>query len=306
MEQQFDVVIIGGGPAGLTAGLYTSRNRLNSLLIEKAFFGGLIATAEWVENFPGFPEGIGGFELAGYIHKQATKYGLKTLNTEVTGVELKEKYKTVQTGEGKFTAKVVIIATGSERAKLGIPGEAEFTGRGVSYCATCDAAFFQDMPIAVVGGGDAAISEAIHLTHFASKVIVIHRRDQLRATRILQEKAFADPKIEFKWDTVVDEITGEQSVKTLKLRNVKTGIESNLELAGVFISTGLKPNTGFLRGILLIDDTGHIATNDRMETEIPGVFAAGDVRRNAGMQAICSAGEGATAAIHAQRFISGY
>ena len=171
-------------------------------------------------------------------------------------------------------------------------------------CATCDAAFFRDLPVAVVGGGNAAISEAIHLTHFASKVIVIHRRDQLRATRVVQEKAMADPKIEFKWDTVVEEITGDKAVKNVKLRNVKTGEKSILALAGIFISTGLKPNTGFLQGSLPLDDSGHIVTNDRMETEIPGVYAAGDVRRNSGMQAICSAGEGATAAIYAQRYLS--
>ena len=304
MVLQYDIVIIGGGPAGLTAGMYTSRDRLKTLLIEKGFFGGLIATAEWVENFPGFPDGVGGFELAGLIHKQAIKYGLNTVNAEVTGVKLDGKEKLINSSEGEFIARAVIIATGSERDKLDVPGEAELTGKGVSYCATCDAAFFRDLPVAVVGGGNAAISEAIHLTQFASKVIVIHRRDQLRATRVLQEKALAHPKIELLWDTVVDEIMGDQTVKNLKLRNVKSGAKSNLELAGVFISTGLKPNTEFLKGGLPLDNTGRIVTNDRMETEIPGVYAAGDVRRNSGMQAICSAGEGATAAIYAQRYLN--
>ena len=304
MEREYDVIIIGGGPAGMTAGLYASRDRLKTLIIEKGFFGGLIATAEWVENYPGFPEGVGGFELAEFMRKQATKYGLNTLITEVSGTDLKNKEKVIRTNEGDFKAKAVIIATGSERSKLSVPGEAELTGKGVSYCATCDGAFFRDLPVAVVGGGNAAVSEAIHLTHFASKVIIIHRRNQLRATRVVQEKAASNSKIEFKWDTVVEEITGEKAVKNVKLRNVKTGETSMLEVAGIFISTGLKPNTAFLGGSLSLDDGGRIVTNDRMETDIPGVYAAGDVRRNSGMQAICSAGEGATAAIYAHRYLS--
>ncbi len=304
MERNYDVIIIGGGPAGLTAGLYTSRDRLNSLIIEKGFFGGLIATAEWVENYPGFPDGVSGFDLAELIRKQAAKYGLQTLNADVTGAELKNQEKVIQTSEGDFRAKVVIIATGSERSKLGVPGEEEFLGKGVSFCATCDAAFFRDLPVAVIGGGNAAVTEAMHLTHFASKVMVIHRRDQLRATRVVQEKALANPKIQFIWNTVVEEISGDKAVKNLKLRNVKTGEKSVLETAGVFVSTGLKPNTGFLAGSLPLDDSGRIVTNDRMETATPGVYACGDVRRNAGMQAICSAGEGATAAIYAQKYLS--
>lgn len=304
MEQEYDVIIIGGGPAGLTAGLYTSRDRLKTLIIERSFFGGLIATAEWVDNFPGFPEGISGFELAEFMRKQATKYGLNTIIAEVSDTDLVNKEKIIKTNEGNFKAKAVIIATGSERSKLSVPGEAELTGKGVSYCATCDGAFFRDLPVAVVGGGNAAVSEAIHLTHFASKVIIIHRRNQLRATQVVQEKALTNPKIEFKWDTVVEEITGEKAVKNVNLRNVKTGEKSSLEVAGIFISTGLKPNTAFLEKSLSLDESGRIVTNDRMETGIPGVFAAGDVRCNSGMQAICSAGEGATAAIYAHRFLS--
>jgi thioredoxin reductase (NADPH) len=304
MERNYDVIIIGGGPAGLTAGLYTSRDRLNTLLIEKGFFGGLIATAEWVENYPGFPDGVGGFELAEFIRKQATKYDLNTLNAEVTGADLKNKEKIIKTSEGDFKARAVIIATGSERSKLGVPGEDEFLGKGVSFCATCDAAFFRDLPVAVVGGGNAAVTEAMHLTHFASKVMIIHRRDQLRATRVVQEKAMADSKIRFIWNTVVEKISGDKAVKNLKLRNLKTGEKSILEVSGIFVSTGLKPNTGFLAGILQLDDGNRIVTNDKMETGIPGVYACGDVRRNAGMQAICSAGEGATAAIYVQKYLS--
>ena len=299
-----ELVIIGGGPAGLTAGLYTSRAGLNSLLIERGLVGGQIVNAERVENYPGFPEGISGFELGQLIHQQATKYGLKTVIAEATGIELQGEQKVVKTTKGNFIAKAVIIAGGSERYKLGIPGEEEFTGKGVSYCATCDAAFFKQQPVAIVGGGDAAITEALHLAKFASKVIVIHRRHQLRASRILQEKALAEPKIEFLWDTVVEEIEGKDSVKRLKLRQVITGEKSTLEIAGIFISIGLKPNTDYLEGILPLDGTGHITTNDKMETEIPGLFAAGDIRHHSARQAITAAGDGATAAIYAEKFIS--
>ena len=301
----YEIIIIGGGPAGLTAGLYTSRARLNSLLIEKMGVGGQIADAEQVDNYPGFPEGIGGFELGQLMHQQATKYGLKTLLAEVTGIELQEGQKMVKTTEGNFTAKVVVIASGSERRKLGVPGEEKFTGKGVSYCATCDAAFFKEKPVAVVGGGNVAITEALHLTKFASKVTVIHRRDQLRATRILQEKAFSESKIEFLWNTIVKEIEGGDLVQRTRLRQVKTGEEFTLDISGIFISVGLTPNTDYLRDILPLDATGCIITNDRMETEIPGIFVAGDIRHNSALQAITAAGDGATAAIYAEKFITG-
>jgi len=198
----------------------------------------------------------------------------------------------------------VIIASGSERHKLGVPGEDELTGKGVSYCATCDGAFFRDRTVAVVGGGDAALTEALHLTRFASKVIVIHRRDQLRATGILQEKAFAEPKIEFRWNSVVEAIEGKDSVRQIRLRQVKTGEESTLKIDGIFISVGFTPDTGYLKGVLPLDESGHIITNDKMETGIPGIFAAGDIRHNSGRQAITAAGDGATAAIYAERFIN--
>ena len=304
MENKYDVIIIGGGPAGLTAGLYSSRDRFNSLIVERGFFGGLIATAEWVENFPGFPDGIGGFDLAQFMYRQATKFGLKTLNNEVIGIKIKDDEKTVKTNEGDFITRAVIIASGSERAKLNVPGESEFTGKGVSFCATCDAAFFRDLPVAVVGGGNAAISEALHLTKFASKVIVIHRRDTLRATPVLQEKAFNEPKITFIWDTVIEEIQGGDVVKSLKLNNVKSNEKSTIEVAGVFISTGLKPNTEFVRDLLPLDETGHILTDDRMETSARGIYAAGDCRHNSGRQSITAAGEGAAAAMNANRYLS--
>ena len=304
MNKEYEVVIIGGGPAGLTAGLYTSRAKLNSLLIEKGVVGGQIVDAEQVENYPGFPEGISGLELGQLIHRQATKYGLKTIIAEVTGVEPQQKQIVVKTTEGNFIAKAVIIASGSERRKLGIPGEEEFTGKGVSYCATCDAAFFKGLPVAVVGGGNAAITEALHLTRFASRVTVIHRRNQLRANGIMREKALSEPKIEFLWDTVAEEIEGENSVTRLKLRQVKTGEKSTLDTAGVFISVGLKPSTDYLKGVVSLDNGGYVITNDKMETEIPGIFAAGDIRRNSARQAITGAGDGATAAFYAEKSIT--
>ncbi len=304
MPEKYDVVIIGGGPAGLTAGLYASRARLNSLLIEKGLVGGQVANAGRVENYPGFPEGISGLELGQLMHQQATRFGLKTLLAEATGIELQEGQKMIRTTEGDFIAKAVIIAGGSERQKLGVPGEEKFTGKGVSYCATCDAAFFREQPVAVAGGGDAAITEALHLAKFASTVTVIHRRDQLRASRILQEKAFSQPKIEFRWNSIIEKIEGGDLVKRIRLREVKTGEESALEVAGIFVSIGLKPNTDYLKGILPLDVTGLIITDEKMETKIPGIFAAGDIRHNSARQAITAAGDGATTAIYAEKFIS--
>ena len=303
-NRNYEVAIIGGGPAGLTAGLYTARARLNSLLIEKGLVGGQITNAERVENYPGFPDGISGFELGQLMHQQAAKYGLKTVTAEATGIELQEGQKVVKTTEGDFTAKAVIIAGGSKRQTLGVPREEEFTGKGVSYCATCDAAFFREQPVAVVGGGDAAITEALHLAKFASKVTMIHRRHQLRATRILQERAFAEPKIDFRWDSTVERIEGEDFVKRLRLNQVLTGEKSTLEVAGIFISIGFMPDTDYLKGILLLDAVGHIITNEKMETEVPGILAAGDIRNNSGRQAITAAGDGATAAIYAEKFLT--
>ena len=301
---KYDVIIIGAGPAGLTAGLYTSRARLNSLLIERGLIGGQIADAERVENYPGFPEGISGFELGQLMHQQATKYGLNAVTADATGIELQEGQKVVKTTEGDFIAKAVIIAGGSKRQELGVPGEKELTGRGVSYCATCDAPFFREQPVAVAGGGNAAITEALHLAKFASKVIVIHRRRQLRATRILQERAFSEPNIEFLWDTTVEKIEGKDFVKRLRLNQVITGEKSTLEVAGIFISIGSKPDTDYLKGILSLDTIGHIITNEKMETEIAGILAAGDIRHNSGRQAVTAAGDGATAAIYAEKYLT--
>ena len=304
MRGEYEVVIIGGGPAGLSAGIYTARARLSSLLVEKGIVGGLVTNAEVIENYPGFLEGISGLELTESMHQQATKFGLETLTAEVTGIELEGKQKIVKTSEGDLVAGAVIVAGGSDRVQLNVPGEKEFTGKGVSYCAICDAAFFADQTVALVGGGNSAVYEALQLTKFASKVIVIHRRNELRATRIIQEKAFAEPKIEFLWNNIVERIEGEDVVKRLRLRNVVTGEESTLDVSGVFVSIGFKPNTDYLKDILPLDAAGYIVVNEKMEAGIPGIFAAGDIRSGSIRQVIAAAGDGATAAIYAERFIT--
>lgn len=303
MNKEYNVVIIGSGPAGLSAGIYTSRDRLNSLLIERSIIGGKINEAELVDNYPGFPQGISGIELTKLMHEQATKYGLETVFAEVTSLEIKGERKIIKTTGGDFVTRAVIIAGGSERGKLGIPGEREFAGKGVSYCATCDGPFFKDKQVAVVGGGNAAIYEALHLAKFTSKVTVIHRRDLLRATAVVQEKAFAEPKIEFLLDTIVKAIEGKDSVHKLKLQNVKTEKQTVLEVAGVFMAVGLKPNTEYLKNTLPLDKQSNIITDEQMQTKVPGIFAAGDIRSGSIRQTVAAAGDGAIAAISAKNFI---
>ena len=300
----YEVIIIGGGPAGLTAGMYTARAGLTSVLIEKGIFGGQITYAEHVENFSGFPEGISGQELGEKMHEQALKHGLKIINGEVTGLEIQGTMKTVRTTEGDLTGKAVIMAGGAVRKKLLVEGESKLTGRGVSYCAVCDSAFFRDLKVVVVGGGDTAITEALHLTKFASKITIVHRRDQLRAGHVLQEKLRSEPKIDFIWNTAVAAIEGTVMVEKIKLLNVKTGMTSEMAVDGVFISVGTNPDTEYVKGILPLDESGYIITNEKMETAIPGILAAGDIRHNSARQAITAAGDGATAAVYAQKYLT--
>ena len=300
----YEVIIIGGGPAGLTAGLYASRAGLTAILIEKGIFGGQITYAEHVENFTGFPEGITGMELGEKMYVQSEKYGLKTITAEVTGLEIKGTQKTVITTNGDFAGRAVILAGGAVRKKLGVEGESRLTGRGVSYCAVCDAAFFRDQKVVVVGGGDTAITEALHLAKVAYKVTIIHRRNQLRAALILQQKIRSEPKIDFIWDTIISAIEGKENVERISLLNIKTNHGSILEVSGVFISVGTNPDTEYLRGILPLDESGYIITNEKMETSLPGILAAGDIRHNSARQAITAAGDGATAAIYAQKYLT--
>jgi len=303
--KNYDIVIVGAGPAGLAAGLYAARARRKTLLIERNITGGQIALTASIENYPGIME-INGFDLGQAMLQQAEKYGLETAFTKVTKIEPHEGGHLVKTEEGDYMAKAVIIAAGADYNKLGVPGEERLTGFGVSYCATCDAAFFKDMEVAVVGGGDAAMDEGLFVTRYASKVYVIHRRDQLRASAVLQERAFANPKMHFIWNTVVESIDGKEAVESLHLRNVVTGEESDLPVAAVFIFIGQTPNSSFLEGLVEMDAGRHVIVNAWMETSVPGIFAAGDIRNNAARQVVTSAGDGATAAIRADHYISSH
>lgn len=297
----YDVVIIGGGPAGLTAGIYVKRAMLNAVLLERMGIGGQIIVTDLVENFPGFPE-ISGADLALKFEQHAQKFGLETKSmVDVNGIENKGKTKLVKATDGDIEAKAVIITTGTTPKKLGAKGELEYTGKGVSYCATCDGFFFRDKTVVVVGGGDSAITEAIFLTKVAKKVIVVHRRNELRAEKINQEHAFANPKISFVWDSVVEEIAGKHVVEKAIIRNVKTDAISELKTDGVFIYVGLLPNTGFTN--VRKDDWGFIIVNDRMETSVKGIFAAGDCRVTPLRQIATAVGDGAIAAVSAERYI---
>ncbi|MCK4402691.1 MAG: thioredoxin-disulfide reductase [Dehalococcoidia bacterium] len=299
---KYEVITIGGGPAGLTAGLYASRAGLRSLLVERGMFGGQMVNAALVENYPGFIEGISGLELGSLMHQQAVKYGLEVVTAEVTGLAQGHLYS-VSTTEGSFEAAAIIIAAGSEYRKLWVIGEERLSGHGVSYCATCDGFLFRDWEVAVIGGGDTAITDALELSRHAKKVYVIHRRDQLRAGQVLQQQAFAQPKLEFIWSTVVEEILGEQLVKGLRLRNVKTHNFSTLEVAGVFVAVGLTPNSQCFSNTVKLDDAGYIITDETMATSALGIFAAGDIRKNSARQIAAAVGDGATAAMSAFKYL---
>lgn len=296
-------MIIGGGPAGLAAGLYAARGMHRSLLLEKGVVGGQIALTELVENYPGIPK-INGFDLADTMLKQAESYGLETRYEEVTGVAQADRKWKITTSEIEILSKALIITAGADYNRLGIPGEERLTGRGVSYCATCDAAFFKDQDVVVVGGGDAAMDESLFTTRYVRKATVIHRRNELRASRILQERAFKNEKIDFIWNTVVEEVLGDNQVETVKLKNVETGEESTLPTSAVFIFIGQHPNTGFLKGLVETDAREHVLVDDWMRTKLPGLFAAGDVRQNSARQVASSVGDGVTAAIGADHYIS--
>jgi thioredoxin reductase (NADPH) len=298
----YDVVIIGGGPAGLAAGLYTARAGLKSALLERGVFGGQIINARLVENYPGFPEGISGAELGEYMYQQVTKNNLETITTEVTEAKPGNIYK-VSTAEGSIQTKSIIIAAGSEYRKLDVAGEKRLSGYGVSYCATCDGLFYRGRNVAVVGGGDTAITDALELIQHANKVYVIHRRDQLRAGKFLQQRALTHPKLEFIWNTVVDEILGEKMLSGLTLYNVKTGQRSTLKVDGVFIAAGLIPNSCIFSNILELDNNGYIITDETMATSATGIFAAGDIRKNSARQIATAVGDGVTAAMSTFKYI---
>ncbi|MCL0043006.1 thioredoxin-disulfide reductase [Dehalococcoidia bacterium] len=303
MDSEYDVVIVGGGPAGLAAGLYATRARLKTLLIERGVPGGQIAVTEMVENYPGIEE-ILGPELGDKMLRHAEKFDLETQYIEVESVDLNGKTKVLTTRHGEINTKVLIIASGAEHRKLEVPGEEELSGKGVSYCAVCDGAFFRDKDLIVVGGGDAAVEEGSFLTRFASNVTIVHRRDELRAGKILQERAFKNPKLDFMYGHVVESINGNGVVGSATLRNVKTNDLVEKPVDGVFIYVGLTPNNEFLENALPLDDQGHIHVNLKMETRIPGVYAVGDIRQESSRQVVAAAGDGATAAIFAERYIA--
>lgn len=299
----FDTVILGGGPAGFSAGLYAARGELSTAIVDVNMLGGQPSNYLELENYPGFVC-IGGYELMEKFEEHADKFGInKFPMQEILSVDLISNPKVIKTEEYEFNAKTVIIATGAKPMKLGVKGEKEFVGRGVSYCAVCDGAFYKDKVVAVVGGGNAAVEEAIYLTRFASKVYLIHRRDELRADKIVQCRAFENPKLEFVFDSVVKEIVGEDCVKSLVLENVKSKELTNLSIDGVFPYIGISPNVDNFSGQITQDSKGFILTDDTMKTSIDGVFAVGDVRVTPLRQVITAAADGAISAVYASRYI---
>lgn len=298
-----NVIIIGSGPAGLTAAIYTSRADLKPLMIEGYQAGGQLMLTTDVENFPGYPNGVMGPEMMADIRKQAERFGTRFLTKDVTKVDFSKRPFVIEVGDEKYQSKAVIISTGASAKLIGLPNEKRLMGKGVTTCATCDGAFFRNMEVAIVGGGDSAMEEANFLTRFASKVTVVHRREDLRASKIMQDRAKANPKIAFLWNSVVEDVLGEKEVEGLKIKNVKTGENSILKVAGLFVAIGHEPNTQLFRGQIETDENGYIKTRDGMKTNIPGVFACGDVQDHVYRQAITAAGSGCQAAIDCERWL---
>jgi len=299
-----NVIVIGGGPAGYTAAIYTARALLSPKIFVGYSPGGQITLTNDLENYPGFPESIGGFDFYQRLNQQAQKFGAEVIPEEVTAIDLSKSPFTISTSEKSYQTKALIIATGAAPRKLDIPGEKELTGRGVSYCATCDGFFFRNKHVAVIGGGNSALDEGLFLTRFAAKVTVIHRRDQLRATQILQDRAMKNEKIDFIWETVVEEILGTDKLNALRLRNVKTNETHDFPVDGVFIFIGYSPRSELFKNQLKMDPNGYLIVNEKKETNIPGVFAAGDIEDPIYRQVSTSTGAATVAAIEAEKYIA--
>ena len=305
MPNDFDVLIIGGGLAGLTAAMYAARYGLRTGLIEQMMGGAQIINLEKIENFPGFPEGVAGAELGPTVQEQAMDAGTEIILAEATGVSRDGDYKVVSCESGSYRAKAAIVAAGSTLRNLGIPGEEQFDGRGVSHCATCDGPLYMRQTVGVVGGGDSAADEALTLTEYADRVLLFHRRDQLRAQKVLQDRLIRHPKVEILWNTEVQAILGEESVSAVRGHNVVTNLDTVVDLSGLFVYVGLEPNSKLVKGVVKQDNSGHIQVDLAMETSVPGIYAAGDIRQNSASQLVSSAGDGATAAISAFKYIRG-
>jgi thioredoxin reductase (NADPH) len=303
-KKHYDVLIIGSGPAGYTAGVYTSRAKLRTLIISGTLPGGQLMTTSEVENYPGFPNGIFGPELMMNMRQQAERFGAVVVDDEVIKVDVGKKPFAITTHSENYTAEAVTVCTGASPRKLGIPSEQQFSGRGVSYCATCDGPFFKDEDIVVVGGGDTALEEATFLTKFGKSVKVVHRRDTLRASKILQEKALENPKIEFMWNNVVSDIKGDKKVASVTVKNIASGKETMLDAGGLFVAIGHEPNTAIFKGQLELDDKGYVVLKNHTKTSVEGVFAAGDVHDHRYRQAVTAAGFGCMAAIDVERWLS--
>ena len=303
MANEYDVLIVGGGLAGLTAGMYTARYGLHTAIIEQMMGGAQIINLEKIENFPGFPEGISGAELGPAAQEQAMDAGAKFIMAEANNVSKDGDYKVVHSDAGDYRAKTVIMAAGSSLRKMGIPGEDEFYGRGVSHCATCDGPMFMGETVGVVGGGDSAADEALTLTEYAGKVMLFHRRDEFRAQKVLQDRLVRNPKVEIVWNALVQEIIGEDTVSGVQIRNHITNFEETIGLTGMFLYVGLEPNSALVHGVAKTDNSGHIQVNLSMETSLPGLYAVGDIRQNSASQLVTAAGDGATAAISAFQYI---